>query len=674
MATTTASRKSGKKAAADGKATAKDKAAQLIIQTPPLKIVIVGHVDHGKSTLVGRLFYDTGSLPEGKFEAIEAMCERRGMSFEWAFLMDALKAERDQGVTIDTCQIWFKTDKRRYVLIDAPGHKEFLKNMVSGAANADAALLVVDAKEGVREQSKRHGYLLHLLGVRQVAVIVNKMDLVHYAQERFDVVGGDIREYLDGIGISPTFILPVSSREGDLVASKSKNMDWYEGPSVVEALDYFDPPLAPTDLPLRFPVQDVYKFDERRIIAGRIESGRLHVGDTLLFSPCNKTARIASIESWNVAMPQIAAAAGQSIGITLDEQIFVERGEVASAVEDLPIESNVFPARIFWLGRKPLVVGKRYKLKLASAQHNVVVQAIERVIDTSDLSSAVADKVERHGVAEVVLRSRSTMVFDEFARNPRMGRFVLIEDYDVVGGGIISMEGYPDQRKSLTVKSTHIFSVDHRVTPSARFASNGHRAGILWFTGLSSAGKSTIAVELERQLYVRGYQVYVLDGDNLRHGLSSDLGFSPEDRTENIRRVGETAGLFADAGFVVIAAFISPYRADRQRARAVRSEMFHEIYIKADLELCEKRDPKGLYKKARKGEIKMFSGISAPYEEPESPDFVIDTGKLSAAESVALLVAYVEKNLGGGKRVPLAGKSAEDKLRRASVAKKASTV
>src|SRR3972149_1871853 len=268
--------------------TAQDAGAQ------PLKIVIVGHVDHGKSTLVGRLIHDTDSLPEGKFEAIQAMCQRRGMPFEWAFLMDALKSERDQGITIDTAQIWFSTDKRKYVLIDAPGHKEFLKTVVSGAASADAALLVIDAAEGVREQSRRHGYLLHLLGVSQVAVAINKMDLVGYSKARFEEVEREIRSYLGEIGVTPTHVIPVSGREGVLTVTPSSAMPWYRGPAVVESLDLFQPPVPPTDLPLRFPVQDVYKFDERRIIAGRIESGRLKVGDTPLFSPSNKTAKVVS--------------------------------------------------------------------------------------------------------------------------------------------------------------------------------------------------------------------------------------------------------------------------------------------------------------------------------------------------------------------------------------------
>jgi bifunctional enzyme CysN/CysC len=639
------------------------------IGSPPLKIALVGHVDHGKSTIVGRLFYDTGSLPEGKFEAIKEMCARRGMPFEWAFLMDALKSERDQGVTIDSAQIWFRTDKRRYVLIDAPGHKEFLKNTVSGAASADAALLVIDAAEGVREQSRRHAYLLHLLGVRQVAVVVSKMDLVGHSQSRFAEVGAEIETYLAEIGVAPICIIPVSARDGDHIAGRSEAMSWYDGPTVVEALDRFEPPATPTDLPLRFPVQDVYKFDRRRIIAGRIESGRLRVGDTLLFSPSNKAARVASIEAWNVSVPVLAAGPGQSVGITLDEQIFVERGAVASAPENPPIETNVFRARVFWLGRTPLTVGGQYLLKLATAQHVVEVHEIDRVVDTTDLSSAQADAVERNGVAEVVLRSRSMLALDEFVHNPQTGRFVLVEGYDIVGGGTVSMEGYPDQRHSLTVRSTNVFNVEHRVTTAARWRGNSHTSGVIWLTGLSGAGKTTLALELERQLFLKGYQVYVLDGDNIRHGLSADLSFSPEDRTENIRRIGEVAALFADSGFIVVTAFISPYRADRARARATRPDMFHEVYVKADLEVCEQRDPKGLYEKARRGEIATFTGVSAPYEAPEKPEFVVDTCRHDVAESVGMLLDYVDQNFGGGGRKidPAKPRDAKPSTRRASV-------
>jgi bifunctional enzyme CysN/CysC len=614
--------------------------------TVPLKIVIVGHVDHGKSTLVGRLFADTDSLPEGKLEAIKAMCERRGMPFEWAFLMDALQAERDQGITIDVSHIHFKTKHRNYVLIDAPGHREFVKNMVTGAAQADAAVLVVDAREGMQEQTRRHAYLLHLLGIHQIVVAVNKMDLVGYGEARFQQVSAEVRDYLAelGIDLQHTLLIPVSARDGDNFVENSKHLPWYDGPSLTDALDDLQPPVASLELPLRLPIQDVYKFDDRRILAGRIESGHLRRGDVLLFSPSNKTARISSIESWNTKELPVAVRAGQSVGITLDEQLFVERGEIASLVSNPPMLTNVFRGRVFWLGRQPMTVGSRYKMKLCTGEYQIDVEKIERVIDVNDLGTTVSNQVERNAIAEVVLRSRGQIALDPFDLNMHTGRFVLVDNFDIVGGGLISMDGYADQRRSQQVKSTNIFKVEHRVPAEERWKMNGHRGGVLWMTGLSGAGKSTLAFSLEQYLFRKGYQVYVLDGDNVRHGLCSDLGFSPEDRVENIRRVGHASVLFARAGFLVLTAFISPYRADRDRVRALAPDIFHEIHVDADLKTCESRDPKGLYAKARRGEIDDFTGVSAPYEPPVLPELRVDTSTHSIEDCLGSLNDYIAKN------------------------------
>ncbi len=610
----------------------------------PLYVAVVGHVDHGKSTLVGRLLHDSGALPEGKVEAVREMCERRGMPFEWAFVTDALQAERDQGVTIDVSHIRLKLEGRDYVLVDAPGHREFLRNTISGAAISDAALLVIDAAEGVQEQSRRHGYLLHLLGLRQVAVAINKMDLVDHSAERFADIEREYRAYMKGVGIDPVCFIPVSARDGDNIRERSARMSWYLGPTVGEALGLLPAPLPVTDLPLRMPIQDVYKFDTRRILAGRIESGRLAVGDTVLFSPSNKSTRVKSLESWSSPEPAADVRAGQSVGITLEEQLFVERGEIMSHEERPPIETDVFRARIFWLGKTPLTVGRELTLKLHTTEAPVHLQSIERVIDTADLSAAEAAAVERDAVAEVILRSRSMLALDAYDDNPRTGRFVLVDGYDVCGGGVINMEGYPDQRELVTVRSTNLTAVEHRVTPEIRAERNTHVGGVLWFTGLSGAGKSTLAIELEQRLFREGYQAYVLDGDNVRGGLNANLGFSPEDRAENIRRVGEVAGLFADAGMIVISAFISPYRSDRERAREAAGGIFHEIFIKADIAICEQRDPKGLYKRARAGEIADFTGISAPYEAPTDAQLVVDTGELDIDSSVRLIADYVSRH------------------------------
>ena len=609
----------------------------------PFRIVVVGHVDHGKSTLVGRILNETNALPEGKLEYVKEVCVKRGMPFEWAFLLDALQAERDQGITIDTTQIQFRTAARPYLIIDAPGHKEFLKNMITGAASAEAAVLVIDAHEGIQEQSRRHGYLLHLLGLRQIAVAVNKMDLVEWDAGRFAQVKADIESYLAEIGVVPTHVVPISARGGDNIGTRSDASAWYKGPILLEALDTFVPLPQPMDQALRFPVQDVYKFDTRRIVAGRVESGRLKVGDRLVFAPSGKTARVASIEGWaGTHQSHQAAIAGQSIGITLDDQIFIERGNVAHSPQLAPTISNVLPARVFWLGNKSLAVGARLKLKLATAEYQVEVASIDRIIDVTDLANHTGAEVTKNAVAEIQLKSRTPMCFDSFVDNPRLGRFVLVDGYDIVGGGVIA----EDAAESAQITTTNIVPVGHKVTPDARIAANGHAGGVLWLTGLSGSGKSTIAMELERRLFVKGMQVTVLDGDNLRHGLCSDLGFSPQDRAENIRRAGEAAHLIAKAGLLVIAAFISPYRADRNLVRSINPDLFHEIHVATSLEECEARDPKGLYKKARAGELAEFTGISAPYEAPLQPELTLVTVDKTVEQSVDELEVYVERTFG----------------------------
>ncbi len=605
----------------------------------PLPIVIVGHVDHGKSTLVGRLLNDTGSLPEGKVQALREMSQRRGMPFEWSFVMDALQAERDQGITIDTTQVRFRTPKRPYVIIDAPGHKEFLKNMITGAASAEAALLVIDVQEGALEQSRRHAYLLHLLGVRQVAVVINKMDMCDFSAARYREVADGILGYLTEIGVTPSAVVPISARHGNNIAQRCRHMTWYTGPTVTGALDGFTAAPSLTDQPLRLPIQDVYKFDERRIIAGRIESGQIKIGDDLVFLPGGRTAKVATIESWNETAPRTMAVAGQSVGVTLDQPIFVERGHIASASHQRPVETHTIRAHLFWLGHEPLTVGRQYTLKIATAEHNVSVQAIERVIDVEDLSGRGGDQVERNGVGEVVLHSRSAMVVDDFSEIARTGRAVIVDGYDVVGGCIIQ-KPRPDERPA-----RNLVAASHTVTNEERIRANGHLGGVLWFTGLSGAGKSTMAMALERELFRKGIQVYALDGDGIRQGLNADLGFSPQDRSENIRRVANVARLFAEAGVIVVTALISPTRADRALARQVGGPLFHEIFIDADLSVCEGRDVKGLYRKARAGLIPEFTGVTAPYEPPLSPELVLKTGARPVEACLADLAEYVEAKL-----------------------------
>jgi bifunctional enzyme CysN/CysC len=606
---------------------------------PKLKIVFVGHVDHGKSTLIGRILHDTGSLAEGKVEEIKKACAAEGMGFEFAFLLDALLEEQKQNVTIDTTEIPFRTPRRQYAIIDAPGHKEFLKNMITGASRADAAILVIGADEGVREQSRRHAYLLGMLGIKHVIVAVNKMDLVDYSEKRFREIEQEYRKFLSELGLDARTFIPASAREGENVARASMKMKWYCAANVLEALDLLEPQERDIDLPLRFCVQDVYRFDGRRIIAGRIETGSLRAGDQLVFSPANKSSVVAAIERWNQENND-PAVAGDSIGITLSEQIFVERGYVASRENETPIEANRFHADLFWIVREPLRVGRLYSLRLATQDVKCQIVSIERVMDSSTLEtkSDGREQLERNEIGRLTIQTRGPLVIDNHDRIPNLGRFVIIDDGQICGGGTIFGGVYTDRT---VTKSKNIFWTEGKITASARAIRAGHRGAVIWLTGLSGAGKSTIAQSLERDLFQHGIHTYVLDGDNIRHGLNSNLGFSPDDRVENIRRVSEVAKLMADAGTVVITAFISPYRMDRSRAREIALEgnaEFIEVFVDAPLEVCEARDPKNLYKKARAGQIRQFTGIDAPYEAPEDPEIVVHTDRQSVEESVASIL------------------------------------
>jgi bifunctional enzyme CysN/CysC len=605
----------------------------------PLRVVFVGHVDHGKSTLIGRILHETGSLPPGKIEEIKKACAADGMEFEFAFLLDALLEEQKQNVTIDTTEIPFRTARRYYAIIDAPGHKEFLKNMITGASRANAAILVIDAEEGVREQSRRHAYLLSMLGIKHLIVVVNKMDLVDYSQERFHEIEKNYRSFLSDLGLEARLFIPASAKEGENVARSSMKMKWYCRANVLEALDLLEPQKPDVDLPLRFCVQDVYRFDGRRTIAGRIETGTLRVGDQLVFSPANKSSVVATIERWNTPANG-PAVAGDSIGITLSEQIFVERGYVASHENETPIETNRFHTDLFWIVREPLRVGRFYDLRLATQEVKCQIVSIERVMDSSTLEtkSDGREQLERNEVGSLTIQTRGPLVMDNHDRVPNLGRFVIVDDGKICGGGTIFGGVYTDRQ---VAKSKNIFWTEGKITARERARRSGHRGAVVWFTGLSGAGKSTLAQALERDLFHRGMHTYVLDGDNIRHGLNSNLGFSPEDRVENIRRVSEVAKLMADAGAVVITAFISPYRMDRRRAREIALEgnaEFIEVFVDAPLEVCEARDPKNLYKKARAGEIREFTGIDAPYEAPEDPEIAVHTDQQTVDESVASIL------------------------------------
>jgi bifunctional enzyme CysN/CysC len=522
-----------------------------------MNVVIVGHVDHGKSTVVGRLLADTDALPQGKLDAVRRECERTGKPFEYAFLLDALEDEQDQGITIDTARCFFKSATRDYIIIDAPGHIEFLKNMISGAARAEAAVLVIDAKEGVRENSRRHGYILAMLGIRQVVVCVNKMDLVGYDRAHFEGIEREYRAFLESIGaVSPRQFVPISAIEGENLASRGKKTPWYAGPTLLEALDELPKAPPKVDQPLRMPVQAVYKFtkqgDDRRIIAGRIEAGRARVGDKVVFSPSNKVSTIRSIEGFNTA-PRTDIEAGWSTGFTLTEEIYITRGEVMSHVAKAPHVGTLLRVNMIWLGKKPFVAGRDYKLKLGTAALPVRLHKINKVIDASEAGSVLPkDHVGRHDVADLVLEVRQQVAFDLTADCEATGRFVIVDEYDVAGGGIIT-EAVRDDLGDLRAEArTRDFNwVPGGVTAADRATRHGHRSALVMFVGKAGVGKHRFARALEKALFDRGRAAYMLDGKNVLLGVDHDLWVDAA-QSELVRRFGEVVHLLLNSGLIVV--------------------------------------------------------------------------------------------------------------------------
>jgi bifunctional enzyme CysN/CysC len=595
---------------------------------PQLRIVIVGHVDHGKSTLVGRLLHETGSLPEGKLEMLKAVSARRGMPFEWSFLLDALQTERDQGITIDTTQIRFRTGSRDVVLIDAPGHAEFLRNMITGASQADGAVLIIDALEGVRDQTRRHGYLLHLLGVKQVAVVVNKMDRVDFSAERFSEIRDEITRHLAGLGVAPSAVIPISARDGDGVAERTPRSSWYHGPTVVEAIDALEPARPLEQLALRLPVQAIYKFDDRRIIAGRIESGSLSAGDEIVIMPAGKIARVKSVEGWPATPVRGAQTAGRSVGITLDRELFLERGDVISHVGSSPRDTRRLRARIFWLHDKELTKGAQILARLGTREGRATVVAIEKAVDPGQLSSVENTSIARNHVGEIDISLAQPIAADPYTDNPRTGRLVIEVNGRIAGGGLV-LSVDAGQR----AVPVDIVPVESALRPDERSARYRHNGAVVWLTGLPASGKSTLARALERRLFGKGGSPILLDGDTLRAGLNGDLGFSEKDRSENIRRLAEVATHLARNGHIAIVAAVSPSREDRAAARRISEAAFREIYVSTPAEICESRDPKGHYAKARAGALASFTGIGKDYQPPEASELTLDTSRRSVAEA-----------------------------------------
>jgi bifunctional enzyme CysN/CysC len=510
-----------------------------------LRIVVVGHVDHGKSTLIGRLLYDTESLPEGAIEKVKRICKEKGKFFEYAYLLDAFEEEQKQGITIDTTQIQFFTKKRDYVIIDAPGHKEFLKNMISGAANAEAALLIIDAQEGIQEQSKRHGYILSLLGIKQVYVIVNKMDLIDYSAEKFQQIKDEFDTFLHSLNVFPVKYIPISAFLGENITTNSPRMPWYNEHPILEALDLFEKEKGHEEKPLRFPIQDVYKFDNRRIIAGRIETGQLRVGDKILISPGTKTTTVKSIEYWADQDKKAVVSAGLSVGITVSDEFFNKRGELISSLEEPPLKSSLIKANLVWMGKKDLTKNTKYKLKLTTQEVECEIVSIDQVIDAASLKTLQdAERVRANDVAEVVIKTKQAVCFDRFSANQSTGRFVLVDGYDVTGGGIISNIHESAEEQSSYTAIAGMEKLVHRSDWELR---DNQRGKVIWITGPDEA-KYHLAVSVEKELFDIRKRVFYLDDD----AITGDLNIA--NSSEQVDKVAEVARLLVRTGMIVIVA------------------------------------------------------------------------------------------------------------------------
>lgn len=541
-----------------------------------MNIVIVGHVDHGKSTLMGRLLADTGSLPEGKLEQVKETCRRNSKPFEYAFLLDALKDEQSQGITIDTARCFFKTEKRDYIILDAPGHIEFLKNMITGASRAQAALLMIDAKEGVQENSRRHAYMLSMLGIQQIAVVINKMDLVDYSQEVYEKVKKEYLEFLKQINITPKFVLPVSSFQGDNIVKRSDKMPWYDGMCILEVLDAFECEEEHDKQPFRMPVQDVYKFtrngDDRRIVAGTIETGTIRQGQEVIFYPSGKKSHIHKIESFNTD-PIQEGKPGMAIGFTMKEQIYITRGEMmAIAGEPQPKTASRISANIFWLGKKDFVPGRLYFLKIGGEKVRVEVEEVKGVIDSSNLSSTDTKQVvEKHEVAEVILKTDKPIAFDTVRESAGTSRFVIVDNYEIAGGGIITeaLEDEESDIRSSAMLRNYKWETGE-ISLESRIEHYAQRPELIVLTGEKNTGKKDLAKALEKSLLDSGRYVYYMGIVSYLYGVGADTkSGGEEDHKEQIRRFAEVANLMLDAGMILIVTATRLTESDRKIMKAV---------------------------------------------------------------------------------------------------------
>jgi bifunctional enzyme CysN/CysC len=604
---------------------------------PLLRFITCGSVDDGKSTLIGRLLYDSKRLFDDQLAALENDSRRhgtQGAGIDYALLLDGLAAEREQGITIDVAYRYFDTDKRKYIVADCPGHEQYTRNMATGASTADVAVVLVDARKGLLTQTRRHSYIVSLLGIRQVVLAVNKMDLVGYDQATFDAISRDYRALAAQLGIEQVQCIPLSALEGDNLSSASVNTPWYAGPNLIEHLDTLQLDTHDVTRGLRLPVQYVNRPNQNfRGFAGTIAAGSVQPGDAVVVLPSSRRSTVAKVFDANGEVP--SARAGQAITLTLSDEIDISRGDVIAAAGDPPEVSDQFAAHVLWMDDAALLPGRPYWLQIGARTVSASISEIKHRIDVNTQEAMAAKRLALNEVGVCNLSLDEPNAFEPYARNRALGGFILIDRQTnaTVGAGTLDFA----LRRAGNVHWQHL-----DVDKAARARIKGQTPKVLWFTGLSGAGKSTVANLVDKRLHALGHHTFILDGDNVRHGLNRDLGFTDEDRVENIRRVAEVARLMADAGLIVLVSFISPFRAERQMARErFAPGEFIEVFVDVPLAVAEARDLKGLYAKARAGQIPNFTGIDSPYEAPEAPELHLLADRESSEEMVARVLAQL---------------------------------
>ncbi|HVZ42410.1 MAG TPA: sulfate adenylyltransferase subunit CysN [Ramlibacter sp.] len=606
-----------------------------------LRFITCGSVDDGKSTLIGRLLYDSKMLFEDHIAAMEADSRKwgtQGDQIDFALLVDGLAAEREQGITIDVAYRFFATDRRKFIVADTPGHEQYTRNMVTGASTADAAVLMVDARKGVLTQTRRHSYLVNLLGIRHILVAINKMDLVDYSQKVFEGIMEDYRAFAKQLGSADVTFIPVSAFRGDNIMRPSEKMPWYHGTTLMGYLETVEvDDMRMQRSPLRLPVQWVNRPNlDFRGFAGTIAGGRVRPGDRIRVQPSGRESTVERIVTFDGDLPE--AVAGQSVTLTLADEIDISRGDLISGTDEPAGTADQFETTLVWMHDEPLLPGRSYLVKMGTRTVNASIMEIKYQVNVNTLEHIAAKTLGLNAIGVCTLHLDRMVGFDAYADNRDTGGFIVIDRMTnaTMGAGMIHFA----LRRSQNIHLQHV-DVDR----AARNKLNHQRSCVVWLTGLSGAGKSTVANLVEKKLHAMGHRTYLLDGDNVRHGLNKDLGFTDQDRVENIRRVAEVAKLMVDAGLIVITSFISPFRSERRMARALMAEdEFYEVHVDVPLAVAEERDVKGLYKKARRGELKNFTGIDSDYEVPEQPELKVETHKLRPEEAADRIVAMLREH------------------------------